>query len=267
MLNSGVFIPLITPLDEQGAVCPKSVGQLLACSHSSVSGYIPCLTSGEGWKLDAASWEAMVGHTVEHAKGRAVIAGIERSTTDEVLSYIDRSRQLGAVGVMVTSPFGDVTQEAILLHYQKIHDACGDLKLFIYNESALSGNETSFETLLTIAHMPRVVGIKDSVESGREAQQVEAFRRCGLAYYIGWEALLATEQHSDGNVVSLANLEPAICRMATNGVMPSLQSLIGEFVESYSLLSEDWYRYVKTILRERGVIQTDLLVVTPEEQG
>src|SRR5215208_4350695 len=168
MSSHGVFVPLITPLDEAGAVCKQSVGHIIAHTRSTASGYVPCLTSGEGWLLSRPRWEAMVRYTLELADPSTVIVGIERATTDEVVEYGLAARRLGAKAIMLASPFGgEIGQPSIFEHYRQVHDACG-LDVYIYNESSLSGNVTAFETLLAVAELPRVIGIKDSVEGGRE---------------------------------------------------------------------------------------------------
>lgn len=254
MSRSGTFIPLITPLDENGQVCRQSVAQLLAHARHAVSGYIPCLTSGEGWNLSASQWTDMLRYTLAEAGDQAVIAGIERGSTAEVLEYVRKAEELGARAIMLTSPFGaEVDQAAILAHYQAIHDGT-DLDLYIYNESSLSGNETAFETLLRIAELPRVVGIKDSSEQPRSPEQIAALQARGLAYYLGWEHRLAGDLPADGNVVALANLEPMLCRMALDRSEPSMRWEISRLSEAYELFSEDWYRHVKLALKARGVI-------------
>jgi 4-hydroxy-tetrahydrodipicolinate synthase len=257
MSNHGVFIPLITPIDDTGAVCKQSVRQLVACSRTIASGYLPCLTSGEGWLLDRNQWEAMVRCTLEVAQPASVIVGIERPTTGDVLEHAKLARRLGAGAIILTSPFGaDVDQRQIFEHYRQVHDDSG-LDIYIYNESSLSRNETAFETLLAVADLPRVVGIKDSVSGGREAAQIAALRSRGLAYYIGWEHHLATGLPVDGNVVSLANLEPALCKLGLHSADPAVHAEIVRLSEAYSLLADDWYRHVKRALKARGVIASD----------
>jgi 4-hydroxy-tetrahydrodipicolinate synthase len=257
MSNHGVFVPLVTPLDDTGAVCKQSVRQLVACSHAIASGYLPCLTSGEGWLLSQRQWEAMVGCTLEVAPQGSVIVGIERPTTRDVLEHARLARRLGAGAVMLTSPFGaDVDQRQIFEHYRQVHDDTG-LDVYIYNESTLSRNETAFETLLAVADLPRVVGIKDSVSGGRGTAEIAALRSRGLAYYVGWEHHLATGLPVDGNVVSLANLEPALCKLGLLGADLSVHAEIMRLSEVYSLLSDDWYAHVKRALKARGVIASD----------
>jgi 4-hydroxy-tetrahydrodipicolinate synthase len=260
MSVQGVLVPLVTPLHEQGAVCGSSVSNLMACSRHSASGYVPCLTSGEGWKLTQPQWAAMVRFTLAAASGDTIIVGIERPTTQEVIERAREAQQLGARTIILTSPFGAaVSQRNMVAHYRAVHDAC-DLDLYIYNESALSGNETTFETLMAIAGLPRVVGIKDSVEGGRDPAQIRALQNRGLSYFIGWEQQLARGVPADGSIVSLANLEPALCRVAHASSEPLVHAEVMRFTEAHALLSPDWYRHIKTALHERGVIATDRMV-------
>jgi 4-hydroxy-tetrahydrodipicolinate synthase len=297
MSSRGVFVPLITPLDDTGAVCRQSVGQIIAHTRFTASGYIPCLSSGEGWLLGRSQWEAMVRYTLELAEPRAVIAGIERATTDEVIEYGRAARRLGARAIMLTAPFGgDIDQPAIFEHYRRVHDAC-DLDLYIYNESSLSGNVTAFETLLAVAELPRVVGIKDSGgvhpsmdascrsacrrgrrracmeqiaprrlgdsgPGGRGSSQIAALQRRGLAYFVGWEHHLARGLPVDGNVVSLANLEPALCRLGLESAEEAVHAEIVRLSDAYSLRSDDWYRHVKRALKARGVIGSDRVLAS-----
>jgi 4-hydroxy-tetrahydrodipicolinate synthase len=257
MESRGVLVPLITPIDDAGEVCRRSVGCLIACSRDIAAGYIPCLTSGEGWLASPSQWEAMVRATVELAAPRLVIAGIERSTTGEVIEYAYRARGLGARAIMLTSPFGRaVDQASIVEHYRRVHDACG-LDVYIYNESSLSDNETAFDTLLAIAALPRVVGIKDSAPNGRDPSQIAALRSRGVAYHIGWEHQLASGLTVDGCVVSLANLEPALCQVAVRCDDREVRAEVARLTEVYGLLADDWYRHVKRALKARGVISTD----------
>ena len=252
-----VFVPLITPLRPTGEVCEQSVQQLVAYTQDAVDGYLPCLTSGEGWKLSERQWVSMVACAIGAAQGKPVIAGIERPSTDEVLRYALQAQSMGANGVMLTSPFGpDVDQANIVAHYRKVHDACS-LNIYIYNESSLSGNETSFESLLEIAALPRVVGIKDSAEGGRDAAQIKALQDQGLVYLIGWEHLLAQAIPADGNVVSLSNLSPTLCRLACHTESQAVQTEIARLCDHHSLTAPDWYRHVKHALKQWGVILTE----------
>ncbi|MFJ2688297.1 dihydrodipicolinate synthase family protein [Pseudomonas sp. NPDC087342] len=260
MSGKSVFVPLISPLDELSQICESSVRRLLQCSRPYVDGYIPCLTSGEGWRLGRRDWQRMLELTLAYAQDKTVIAGIERATTAEVLEYALLAQELGAQAVMFTSPFAEGTrQDQMIEHYREVHDSTS-LNIYIYNESALSGNEKNFETLLAIAELPRVIGIKDSPSLPRTQKQIELLRAQGLDYFIGWEMLLARELESDGNVVSLANLEPGLCRLAIGARQASIGELVATLNVYFDLAADDWYAQVKKELKARGVISTGLVL-------
>ncbi len=91
----------------------------------------------------------------------------------------------------------------------------------------------------------------------RSQDQVDAIRQQGVDYFIGWEMQLAGELESDGNVVSLANLEPRLCRQAAARQQPALSQEIATLNERYLLSASDWYAQVKRELKARGVIDSD----------
>ncbi|RMO98428.1 Dihydrodipicolinate synthase [Pseudomonas syringae pv. philadelphi] len=260
MSGKSIFVPLVTPLDEQDHICETSLKQLLDSLAPHVDGYIPCLTSGEGWRLSRPQWLQMLALTLRHAGDKMVIAGIERGFTQEVLDFALLAQNAGAKAVMFTSPFTPgISQQEIVEHYRTVHDAT-QLDIFMYNEAALSGNEKSFATLEAIAHLPRVIGLKDSPSMARSQDQVNAIRQQGVDYFIGWEMQLAGELESDGNVVSLANLEPALCRSAAVWQQPALSHQVAAFNDRYLLSADDWYAQVKRELKARGVIASDRTV-------
>lgn len=87
MSGKSILVPLITPLNAQEQVCEASLERLLGSLAPHVDGYIPCLTSGEGWRLSRQQWLQMLTLTLRHAGERSVIAGIERHSTQEVLDF------------------------------------------------------------------------------------------------------------------------------------------------------------------------------------
>lgn len=254
-----VLVPLVTPLDANANVCRQSVKQLIQACKPSVDGFLPCLTSGEGWNLSSRQWTDMLSYTLEFAgEAHRVIVGIELPTTAQVIERAELAQALGAKEIMVTSPFEKgLTQQQMLAHYHAIH-AHSPLDLLVYNEVALSGNEKNFETLLSIARLERVTGLKDSPSQDRTQTQINSIRREGVDYFIGWERQLASSLVSDGNVVSLANLEPALCRVACRAYQPEVADLVNELSEAFSLGEDDWYAHVKRELAARGVLSTSL---------
>lgn len=259
MSRHQVLVPLVTPLNADAKVCRQSVKQLVRACGPLVDGFIPCLTSGEGWNLSEGQWTDMLRYTLEFAgDSHRVVAGIELPTTPEVIERAELARKLGAREIIVTSPFtAGISQEEIVAHYQAIHSST-PLDLLVYNESALSGNEKSFDTLLKIARLERVTGLKDSPSQARTQAQIDRIRGEGVDYFIGWERELAGALVSDGNVVSLANLEPALCRLACRAKQPEVAALVARLNDTFFLGEDDWYAHVKRELVARGVLRSGL---------
>ncbi|WP_055601598.1 dihydrodipicolinate synthase family protein [Streptomyces aureus] len=251
---SGTVVPLITPFDEHGVVDEPSVVRLLDHIRTEVNGFMPALTSGEGWKLDARQWQDVVTYTVRHAGGLPVLAGIQLPGTDEVIDRARTAAAIGADAVVVTTPFGaEVTQDGIVEHYKAIRAAL-DIPIFLYNEEALSGNRIEFDTLIRICkEIPGIVGIKESSGDAAFTRNM-AEAGTGIPVFEGWENLLVDARGIDGFIGPLANLEPSLCNAMLVDPTPDRQAEINAVCERYGVFKDDWYRWVKKELHQRGVI-------------
>ncbi|MFB7408856.1 dihydrodipicolinate synthase family protein [Streptomyces sp. NPDC056202] len=253
---SGTVVPLITPFDEHGVVDEQSVVRLLDHIRAEVSGFMPALTSGEGWKLDARQWQDVVTYTVRHAGGLPVLAGIQLPDTDAVIDRARTAAAIGADAVVVTTPFGaEVTQDDIVEHYKAIRAAL-DIPIFLYNEEALSGNRIEFDTLIRICkEIPGIVGIKESSGDAAFTRNM-AEAGTGIPVFEGWENLLVDARGIDGFIGPLANLEPSLCNAMLVDPTPDRQAEINTVCERYGVFKDDWYRWVKKELHVRGVISS-----------
>ncbi|MGI9064034.1 MAG: dihydrodipicolinate synthase family protein [Pseudonocardiaceae bacterium] len=262
-MHSDVIVPLVTPLDETGAVSERSVARLIESLHGNVTAFMPALSSGEGWALTEQQWHHMVSATRAHAGGRPVLAGIQLPDTTAVIDRAAVAAALGAEAIVVTTPFGSgVTQEEIYRHYAEI-SAAVRLPLFVYNEAALSGNHIDLGTLVRICRLPGVVGIKESSGSPELTRRiVDAVP--WVPVFEGWEHLLLEAREVAGFIGPLANLEPRLCQDMLDDPTAPRQADINETCARYGLLTDDWYRPLKRELARRGVLATDRTVATQE---
>jgi len=253
-MYKGIMPPLVTPLCADGStICERSVERLVESLRPYVSGYIACLSSGEGWKLDDEQWHNMARFTKKYAGATPVFVGIMRPVTDDVLRLAHRVEDLGVDGLAITSPFGEtVTQDEILSHYHKVTSAI-DLPILVYNESAISKNSTDFDVLMKIAALDSVVAIKESSGSIALTQKL---MKAGLevAIFQGWEHFCLKSDGVDGYVMALANVEPRMCLKMFETPTLEQQSEIINFCDKNGLFEDDWYAAIKTLLQARGVI-------------
>lgn len=258
-MYSGTIVPLVTPLDRDGAVDPSSVDRLIGSISSEVTALMPTLSSGEGWKLSETQWSDMVAATRKHSRGLPVLAGIQLPETSQVIERAKIAKRLGADAVVVTTPFrADISQDEIYEHYRVLREAV-DIPLFVYNEAAVSGNTIELATLLRIFALPDVVGIKESSGSAELTREIVRAPH-SVPVFEGWENLLYEAHGVAGFIGPLANLEPQLCNAMLVDPTPERQAVVDEACRRYGVFEDDWYRWVKQELCKRKVISTDLVV-------
>src|SRR3989338_11285772 len=101
----GIIPPLVTPIDEVGEVCERSVRNLIDFVRPYSEALMPCLSTGEGWALKYEQWERMFLISKKYADDLPVLVGVEVPTTEEVVERAREAKVLGADAVVVTTPF------------------------------------------------------------------------------------------------------------------------------------------------------------------
>ncbi|WP_040407567.1 dihydrodipicolinate synthase family protein [Amycolatopsis nigrescens] len=262
-MYSGTIVPLVTPLDVDGAVSARSVDRLVESVHQDVTALMPALSTGEGWQLSDRQWADMVALTRRHSRGLPVLAGVQAPTTEAVLARAKLGEELGVAAVVVGTPYGRaVTQDEIYRHYRALAAELAT-PMFIYNESAVSGNSAELETLLGVLALPGVVGVKESSGSPEFTGRVLRANP-PVPVFQGWENLLADTPGVAGFIGPLANLEPDLCNGMLNDPVPDGQARVDEACARFELFADDWYLRVKRELVRRGVITTDRVVDEPK---
>ena len=169
---SGVWLPIITPFLD-GAVDLRSYERLL--EHylgKGVGGVFPVGTTGESPTLDDDEIEAIVERTVAVVAGRVpVFVGIGGNATDKVVKTLRRLARHRFDGIVSVCPYYNrPSQEGMLAHFTRIAEAT-DRPILIYNIPYRTSVNLTNDTLLRLAELPNIVGVKDS--SGSLAQSLD----------------------------------------------------------------------------------------------
>ncbi|MFC4033255.1 dihydrodipicolinate synthase family protein [Streptomyces polygonati] len=261
-MYAGLTAALVTPLTAHGGVSGADVSRLVGIVRPHVDALLATLSTGEGWALTRRQWTAMVSHTVRQAGRTPVWAGLLWPHTAQVAELAREAAGLGARAVAVATPFGrQVSQEQMYRHYRVV-SAASRLPVIVYVESAVSGNTLELGTLLRICALPGVAAVKDSGGSPGFTRALIAARP-GLPVLQGLEERVHDRPGTDGWVMALANVEPALCAEVFAGRADAARSAAGaallrEACERHGLARDDWYRTVKAELHRRGVISTDV---------
>lgn len=154
---------MITPfihdmLDEEGLI--KNIRYQLS---SKISGLVFLGTTGEAATLTDCEQRKVIEIGVEHTKGKAlVIVGTGSYSTKLAIEKTQRAKDLGADAALVVTPYyNKPSQEGIFRHFEAIAKSV-DLPLIVYNIQGRTGVNIETSTLLKIAELPNVIGVKES---------------------------------------------------------------------------------------------------------
>ena len=212
MRLSGVWLPIITPFKD-GEVDYAGYEHLVDhYVRAGVSGVIPLGTTGESPTIDEAETEALVERTVATVAGRVpILIGVGGNDTRKVVKAVKRLQKHAVQGILSVCPYYNrPSQDGMREHFTRVAEAT-DRPILIYNIPYRTGVNLANETLLALAAIPNIAGVKDS--SGNIAQSLDLLRQrpAGFAVLTGEDAFFYTmlAHGGDGGILASAHVETA----------------------------------------------------------
>jgi 4-hydroxy-tetrahydrodipicolinate synthase len=210
---SGVWLPIVTPFAD-GEIDYAGYERLVDhYVRAGVTGLIPLGTTGESPTIDEAEAEALVERTVAIVKGRVpIVVGVGGNDTRKVVKAVKRLQHHDVQGILSVCPYYNrPSQDGMREHFARVAEAT-DRPILIYNIPYRTGVNLANETLLALARIPNIAGVKDS--SGNIAQSLELLRQRpeGFAVLTGEDAYFYTmlAHGGDGGILASAHLETAL---------------------------------------------------------
>jgi 4-hydroxy-tetrahydrodipicolinate synthase len=217
----GSIPALITPfrggiVDEQAfqALVEK---QIAAGSHALV----PCGTTGECATLSHEEHIRVIELCVEATAGRVpVIAGAGSNATSEAIHLAKAAKAAGADAMLSVAPYYNrPNQEGMYAHFKAIHDAV-ELPIVLYNVPGRTIADISVETMGRLAHLPRVIGVKDATG---DMTRISRHRALGGSSFIQLSgddpSAVGHYAHGGKGCISVtANVAPALCAQMQNAL-------------------------------------------------
>ena len=160
----GCGTALITPFQSDGSLDQKALASLVGWQiQEGIHFLVPCGTTGESPTLKHDEHLAVVDITVRTAAKRVpVIAGAGGNDTAKIISLIAELRKLGVDGILSVSPYyNKPTQEGIYQHFRALAEST-DLPIIVYNVPGRTGSNILPETLLRLAQIPNIAGVKEA---------------------------------------------------------------------------------------------------------
>jgi 4-hydroxy-tetrahydrodipicolinate synthase len=174
---TGCGTALVTPFTRSGNVDEAAVRrlgrrQLDAGTHFLV----PVGTTGESPTLTPEERVHIVEILADETNGRApILAGAGGYDTKEVIHAAAEMKKAGADGLLSVTPYYNrPTQEGLFQHYRAIAESTS-LPIILYNVPGRTGCNIEPATVVRLASLPNVIGIKEA--SGNMTQMCEVCRQ------------------------------------------------------------------------------------------
>ena len=187
--------------------CEWQIGQ-------GISALVVAGTTGEAPTLSMVEHRRLVRIAAETADGRVpVVAGTGANATAHAIELARQAEQEGADGLLVVTPYYNrPPQQGLYRHFRAIHDATG-LPILLYDVPSRTACALATETILRLAELPRIVGLKDA--AGDLTRPVQLRRQLGERFrlFTGVDATAVEflAAGGDGCISVVSNLVPASC--------------------------------------------------------
>ncbi len=163
MILKGTITAIVTPfidqeLDEEGLA--YNINDQIA---KGINGILALGSTGESSTLSSEEQSRVISITVKEAAGKVpILVGTGSYCTRQTIERTKRAKDLGAdVALIVTPYYNKPTQEGIYRHFEAIVTSV-DLPIVIYNIPGRCGTNIETSTLMRIARLPNVIGVKEA---------------------------------------------------------------------------------------------------------
>jgi len=221
----GSIVALVTPMLDDGRVDYDGLRQLIDWHVAEGTDCIGVVgTTGESPTVTVEEHCEIIRVAVEHAAGRVpIMAGTGANSTAEAIELTAYAKKVGADCSLQVAPYyNKPSQEGMVAHFKAIAEAV-DMPHVLYNVPGRTVADLKPETVLRLAEVPNIVGIKEATGDIARAAWLIKQAPAGFSVYSGDDgtavALMLLGGH--GNVSVTANVAPRLmhdmCMAAIEG--------------------------------------------------
>jgi 4-hydroxy-tetrahydrodipicolinate synthase len=221
----GSIVALVTPMLEDGSIDLAGLRRLIDWHIAEGTDCLGVVgTTGESPTVSVEEHCEIIRVAVEHTAGRVpVMAGAGGNATREAIELTRFAKKVGAdCSLQVVPYYNKPSQEGIYQHFKAVAEAV-DLPVVLYNVPGRTVADLQHDTVLRLAQVPGIVGIKEATGSIERAGWLVKQAPAGFSIYSGDDstavALMLLGGH--GNVSVTANVAPRLmhqmCMAAMEG--------------------------------------------------
>ncbi|WP_428036157.1 4-hydroxy-tetrahydrodipicolinate synthase [Amphritea sp.] len=222
---TGSIVALVTPMNSNGDVDWDALDKLVDFHlEKGTDSIVAVGTSGESATLSCDEHCKVIKRVVDRVGGAIpVIAGTGANSTREAIELTEAAKNVGADACLLVTPYYNrPTQEGLYLHFKAIAEAV-DIPQILYNVPGRTACDMLPETVLRLAEISNIVGIKEATGNLERAKALIEAAPKEFAIYSGDDetAVELMLLGGDGNISVTANVAPAqmgeLCRLAIAG--------------------------------------------------
>ena len=208
----GIWLPLVTPFRD-GALDETSLRRM--ARHylgEPIDGFILAATTGEGLTIDEVETERLVSIVAAETDGkRPLYLGISGSDTRKLAKVLAHTAAWPVDGYLIACPYYTrPSQEGLYRHFAALARATAR-PILIYNIPYRTGVNMSNDTLLRLAELPNITGVKDCCADPAQSFDLMRARPAGFSVMTGEDAWFypALTQGADGGILASAHIDTA----------------------------------------------------------
>ena len=273
----GSIVAIVTPMHEDGSLDLDGYRRLIDWHiEQKTSAIVAVGTTGESPTVDHDEHCTLIRVAVEHAAGRIpIIAGTGGNSTREAIELTDYAKTVGALASLQVVPYyNKPTQEGMVRHFTAVAERVG-LPVILYNVPGRTVADLSNESVLKLAQVPGIIGLKDATGDIPRGSDLLARLPAGFGVYSGNDdsALALMAMGSHGVISVTANIAPGpmaqMCAAALAGRWAEALAINRQLLPLHlKLFVEANPIPVKWAMAERGLIgPTVRMPLTPLSTG
>jgi 4-hydroxy-tetrahydrodipicolinate synthase len=221
----GSIVALVTPFRDDGSVDYPALRRLVDWHIEQGTDCLGVVgTTGESPTVTVEEHGEIIRVAVEQAAGRVpVMAGTGGNATHEAIALTRHAKAVGAdCSLQVVPYYNKPSQAGMAAHFKAVAEAV-DLPMVLYNVPGRTVADLLPETVLQLAEVPGVVGIKEATGNIERAAYLIKHAPPGFAVYSGDDATAVALMllGGRGNVSVTANVAPRamheLCMAAIEG--------------------------------------------------
>ena len=212
---TGSIVALATPMLEDSSVDYPALRKLVDWHIAEGTDCIGVVgTTGESPTVSVQEHHEIIRVAVEQSRGRVpIMAGCGANSTREAIELAKYAHKTGAdCQLQVVPYYNKPTQDGQYQHFKAIAEATGELPIVLYNVPGRSVADMAHDTVLRLAEVPGIVGIKEATGDIERAQWLIRDVPAGFSVYSGDDptAVALMLCGGQGNVSVTANLAPRL---------------------------------------------------------